>query len=111
MQAQSLDHLIPVLGDGRQAFVRVGGKKFSVGFQRFDIGYYLSYLIPGDARVVRVFSQHFVDDLFFFRCLKLFDDIICQIVHAMNASAANIEHNIITIQLVLVNHGLSIPSD
>ena len=104
MQTQRLDHSVAVLEIEGHVGVGVGAPQLARLFQRGHILQALTQVGLGHIGAVAVLFEHgghnLVRGVFLVHC----DDIIRHIIHHMHRAAAGIQHDVITVQLILMYH-------
>ena len=104
MQTQRLDHSVAVLEIEGHVGVGVGAPQLARLFQRGHILQALTQVGLGHIGAVAVLFEHGGHDLVCGVLLVHCDDIIRHIIHHMHRAAAGIQHDVITVQLILMYH-------
>ena len=104
MQAQRLDHGAAVLEVERHVFVDIRAPQLAGLFQAGDVLDALAQVLFGDIRTVAVLCHHGGNDLVGSVLGVHGDDVIGHIIHDVHRTAAGVQHDVITIQLILMYH-------
>ena len=104
VEAERLDHRLAVLEVESHVLVDVGSPKLAGGFQRGHVLETLAQVGLGDVGAVGILCQHSGHDLvgrvFFVHC----NDVVSHVVHDMDRAAAAVQHDVISVQLILMYH-------
>ena len=108
MQAERLDNTRGLLLEpARHRFKGVRRKQLSGILQRRDIIIAFCDILRRDLRIVRIFllhcRKHFLPRLILINC----DHIIGKRIDGMHRAGADIQHDIVSAELILVNHSVS----
>ena len=106
MQAQRLDHGAAVLEVERHVFVDIGAPQLAGFLQAGHVVDALAQVLFGDVRAAAVFVHHSRDDLVGSVILIHGNDVIGHVIHHMHRTAAGVQHDVITVQLILMYHVL-----
>ena len=104
MQAESFDHGVAVLEVKCHILVDIRAPQLARLFQGGDIIDALAQVFLGDVGPVAIFFHHGRHDLVRGVVCIHGDHIIRHIVHHMYGTAAGIQHDVISIQLILMYH-------
>ena len=99
---------LQVTGDGLEG---VGGEELPGLLQLADLVIAAADLRFGDRLLVRVLFQHGSPDLLKGVLLEHGNHIIGQRVDHVHRAGADVQHDVVTAQLVLVNHGWFLPEN
>ena len=108
MKAQRLDDGVARLEVKGQMLVGVGGKQLALGLQVLRALQDRPDLALRHLRLAAVLFQHGGNDLPGAVALVHGDDVIGQVVHHMDGAAVHIQHDIITIELITVDHSFTL---
>ena len=104
MQAQRLDHGAAVLEVERHVFVDIRAPQLAGFLQAGHVVDALAQVLFGDVRAAAVFVHHSRDDLVGSVILIHGNDVIGHVIHHMHRTAAGVQHDVITVQLILMYH-------
>ena len=104
MQAESFDHGVAVLKVKRHILVDIRAPQLARLFQGGDIVDALAQVSLCDVGTVAIFFHHGRHDLVRGVVCIHSDHVIRHIVHHMHGTAAGIQHDVISIQLILMYH-------
>ena len=104
MEAERLDHRLAVLEVESHVFVDVGSPKLAGGFQRGHILEALAQVGLGDVGAVGILCQHGGHDLVGRVFFVHRNDVVSHVVHDMDRAAAAVQHDVISVQLILMYH-------
>ena len=104
VEAERLDHRLAVLEVERHVLVDVGSPKFAGGFQRGHVLEALAQVGLGDVGAVGILCQHGGHDLVGRVFFVHRNDVVSHVVHDMDRAAAAVQHDVISVQLILMYH-------
>ena len=104
VEAERLDHRLAVLEVERHVLVDVGSPKLAGGFQRGHVLEALAQVGLGDIRAVGILCQHGGHDLVGRVFFVHRNDVVSHVVHDMDRAAAAVQHDVISVQLILMYH-------
>ena len=104
VEAERLDHRLAVLEVERHVLVDVGSPKLAGGFQRGHILEALAQVGLGDVGAVGILCQHGGHDLVGRVFFVHRNDVVSHVVHDMDRAAAAVQHDVISVQLILMYH-------
>ena len=105
VQAKRLDHVAGALLEGaghRREGVR--GEELAPRLERGDVADAQADLLLGHVLAVAVFVHHGRDDLVRRRMFKHRDDVVGHVVDGMHGAGAGVQHDVVAVELVLVQH-------
>ena len=109
VEAQGLDHGVLVLEIKGQILVLVRGEELPPGLQVLHALQHGADLLRRYLRAVPVLCQHPGDDLLSGAGLVEVDDVVGQVVHRVDGAAVHIQYDIISVELIAVNHSYVLP--
>ena len=104
VEAERLDHRLAVLEVESHVLVDVGSPKLAGGFQRGHILEALAQVGLGDVGAVGILCQHGGHDLVGRVFFVHRNDVVSHVVHDMDRAAAAVQHDVISVQLILMYH-------
>ena len=104
VEAERLDHRLAVFEVESHVFVDVGSPKLAGGFQRGHVLEALAQVGLGDVGAVGILCQHGGHDLVGRVLFVHRNDVVSHVVHDMDRAAAAVQHDVISVQLILMYH-------
>ena len=101
MQAQRLNHRISRLEIIRQIFIIIGRKQLACPSECHHIVNTFLHILRCD---IVIFFEHGINDIPLRILANHADDIIRQIIYAMDGATAGVQHDVVTIQFILMYH-------
>ena len=104
VQAQSLYHGVAVLEVKSHVLIDIRAPQLAVFLQAGHVIDALAQILLGHVRAAAVFVHHSRDDLVGSVILIHGNDVIGHVIHHMHRTAAGVQHDVITVQLILMYH-------
>ena len=104
MQAESLDIVAALFEIKSHIGVYIFAVQFAGLLQRLDIRQTVTDLRLGHIRAIAVFLKHPPHDLVLRRLRIQSDHIVCHLVHHVDRAAVHIQHDVIAVEFVLMDH-------
>ena len=106
MQAERFHHGVALLEIDHGIAVRIVAEQGAVLLQGAHVADDLLHLTARDFGAIGIALQHGGRDLLRRVILPHGDHVVGEIVHHMDAAAVHIQHNIVTVAFILMNHGI-----
>ena len=106
VQAQRLDHSVAVLEIEGHVLIDIRAPQLAVFLQAGHVIDALAQILLGHVRAAAVLCQHGGNDLVCGMLRVHGDDIVGHLVHNVHRAAAGVQHDVITVQLILMYHVL-----
>ena len=104
VQAQCLYHSVAVLEVKGHVLIDIRAPQLAVFLQAGHIVDALAQILLGHVRAAAVLCQHGGNDLVCGMLRVHGDDIVGHLVHNVHRAAAGVQHDVITVQLILMYH-------
>jgi len=104
MQAEGFDHGVAVLEIEREVLIGIGAPQLAGFLQACHIIDALAQVGLGDVGAVGILCQHGGHDLVGRVFFVHRNDVVSHVVHDMDRAAAAVQHDVISVQLILMYH-------
>ena len=104
VQAQCLYHSVAVFKVEGHVLIDIRAPQLAVFLQAGHVVDALAQILLGHVRAAAVFCQHGGNDLVCGMLRVHGDDIVGHLVHNVHRAAAGVQHDVITVQLILMYH-------